>query len=97
MLASDAPILTLASKVPRFWHLRIDREDFSKPEYYIGQTVFHKMKVKHGEILHPVTVIGLWWSGWDWTYCIQLPEDHPEFVYEDHEWHEVEAHQLEPM
>lgn len=96
MLALDAPIFTLASNTPRFWRLRISRK-FPKPEYYIGQTVFHKMKVKQGEILHPVEIIGLWWDGFAWMYFIVLPEDHPKFELETHQVDEVESWQLEAM
>ena len=96
MIASDAPTLGIFRQASKFWRLRITKK-FDKPEYYIGQTVLHKIKVRQGEILHPVTVIGLYWTNIDWMYFIQLPEDHPQFKTEDHEWDEVEDHQLEPM
>ena len=79
-----------------FWQLQISTE-FEKPEYYIGQTVLHRIKVNRGEILHPVKVIGLLWSGIDWYYYVLLPEDHPEFKVEDSEWTEVENWELEAM
>jgi hypothetical protein len=98
MLAVDAPNLGSCcnANALKFWHLRISKV-FTKPEYYIGQSVLHKMKVKQGEILHPVTVIGLWWSGNSWTYFIQLPEDHPQFDPDEHQVTELEHWQLEAM
>lgn len=98
MLAFDAPTLGLCcnANALKFWHLRISKT-FNKPEYYIGQTVLHRIQVRQGEILHPVTVIGLWWNGRDWMYFVEFPEDHPQFQHEDHEWDEVADHQIEPM
>jgi hypothetical protein len=97
MVALNAPVSGCCDvNALRFWHLRISKA-FSRPEYYIGQTVLHKMEVKHGEILHPVMVIGLWWNGFNWVYAIDLPKDHPHFKPEDHEWDDVEDYQLEPM
>jgi hypothetical protein len=60
--------------------------DCDQPEYYIGQLVLHRMKRSNGEILHPVQIIGLYWTGIDWEYAVSLPPDHPQFVEEDHEW-----------
>ncbi|MHC5765736.1 MAG: hypothetical protein ACYTXI_08935 [Nostoc sp.] len=96
MIASDAPTLGIFRQASKFWRLQISKE-FDKPEYYIGQTVLHKMKVRQGEILHPVTVIGLRWSGFDWMYAVELPEDHPQFHPENHGWDEYENYLLEPM
>ena len=58
-------------------------ESFYHPEYFIGQTILHRIKVTGGEILHPVTIIGLYWTGTDWEYEALLPTDHPQFVPED--------------
>ncbi|MEH1903089.1 MAG: hypothetical protein V7L04_17165 [Nostoc sp.] len=96
MLSRVPPDLGVFSQASKFWRLRISKE-FAKPEYYIGQTVLHKIKVRQGEILHPVTVIGLRWSGFDWMYAVELPEDHPQFEPEDHGWDETEGYLLEPM
>jgi hypothetical protein len=96
MLALDTPVLGISRQASQFWRLRISK-NYDKPEYYIGQTVLHKMKVRQGEILHPVTVIGLFWSGLDWEYAVQLPEDHPQFELENHEWDFLNDWLLEPM
>jgi hypothetical protein len=79
-----------------FWLLRVSK-DFDQPEYFIGQTVWHRMKHPAGEILHPVEVIGLWWNGLDWNYIVSLPEDHPQFVPENNQVIEVEDWQIEEM
>lgn len=96
MLAVDAPTLGIFSQAPQFWRLRVSKE-FDKPEYFIGQTVLHKMKVRQGEILHPVTVIGVRWCGAGWMYAVEFPEDHPQFELEDHAWDELEEYLLETM
>ncbi|MEA5620882.1 hypothetical protein VB711_24030 [Cronbergia sp. UHCC 0137] len=95
MLASNQPLWVSDSRA-QFWRLRVTKE-FTKPKYYIGQTVLHRMKKRNGEILHPVHIIGLWWTRYNWMYCIKLPEDHPEWIFEDHEWIEVEESQIEEM
>lgn len=98
MLAVDAPNLGSCCNVNalKFWHLRISKT-FDKPEYYIGQTVLHRIKVRQGEILHPVIVIGLWWNANSWVYFIELPEDHPLFDPSEHQISEAEDWQLEAM
>jgi hypothetical protein len=97
MLALNAPVSGCCDvNALKFWHLKITK-NFDKPEYYIGQAVLHRMKVKQGEILHPVTIIGMYWTGFDWSYFIQLPSDHPHFEEENHGWDEVDNHQLEAM
>lgn len=97
MVASNAPNSGCENaSALDFWHLRVTKT-FNKPEYFIGQTVLHKMKVKQGEILHPVIVFGLRWTGAGWEYAVQLPEDHPQFRPEDHEWDELDMWQIEPM
>lgn len=99
MLAVDTPNLGNCrnANALNFWHLSISKTFGSKPEYFLGQTVLHKMKVRQGEILHPVKVIGVRWSGVDWVYAVALPEDHPQFVPEDHQWDEYEGWILEAM
>jgi len=96
MLAVDVPTLGICDRAPQFWRLRITKE-FDKPEYFIGQTVLHKTKVKQGEILYPVTVLGLSWTGMDWQYSISLPEDHPWFEPDDNEREWVDDRELEPI
>ena len=98
MLAFDAPNLGkfCNANAFRFWHLRISKT-FDKPEYYIGQTVLHRIQVRQGEILHPVTVIGVRWAGDEWLYSVEFPEDHPQFHPENHGWDELDQHQLETM
>ncbi|MEH2262413.1 hypothetical protein [Nostoc sp.] len=96
MLAVDGPTLGNFRQTPKFWRLRVSKE-FSKPEYYIGQTVLHKTRVRQGEILCPVTVLGLSWTGMDWQYRVSLPEDHPWFEVDDRESEWVDDRELEPM
>jgi hypothetical protein len=98
MLAVDAPVLGLCcnANALRFWHLRVSRV-FDKPGYYIGQTVLHKMKVRQGEILHPVEVIGIFWTGIDWQYAVSLPEDHPYFEVDEREDEWLDDYEVEPM
>ena len=79
-----------------FWQLPVTKE-FDQPEYYIGQTVFHLMKVEQGEILHPVTVHGVAWTGVDWEYLVELPPSHPRFKKEDREWDWLGDYELEAM
>lgn len=50
MLAADAPTLGIFQQASKFWRLRVSKE-FDKPEYYIGQTVLHRVKA----ILHSVS------------------------------------------
>ncbi len=71
--------------------------DFSKPEYYIGQYVLHKVKVPTGEILYPVRIIGVFWTGENWEYSIELPCYHRFYVYEDKEIDWTEEYFLESM
>ena len=96
MLAVDAPPLGNFRQAPQFWRLRITKE-FDKPEYYIGQTVLHRIRVRQGEILHPVTVLGLRWTGIDWEYFVELPENHPWFEAEDREVEWLNHWLIEPL
>ena len=72
--------LNLACSRSAFWNLPETDffSDFYQPAYYIGQTVLHRMKVEGGEILHPVKVMGIRWTGMDWEYEVLFPPDHPE-------------------
>lgn len=96
MLASNTPFWVL-DQPAEFWHLRVSKEYPTKPAFYLGQTVLHRIKRGNGEILHPVYIDGLHWDGQNsWHYFIMLPDDHP--LYEDGEECEwVEEHLLEQM
>jgi hypothetical protein len=86
MLSLDASLSANCS-YQDFWHLPVSKELCSSaPEYFIGQTVFHRMKTVGGEILHPVEVTGTRWTGIDWEYSVVLPPEHPMFEEEDCEW-----------
>lgn len=97
MVALNAPVSGCCDvNALSFWHLRITKA-FSKPGYHIGQTVLHRMTVPRGEILHPVEVIGLFWTGAFWQYAVSLPEEHPWFEVDDREVEWVDECQVEPM
>ena len=98
MLAVDAPNLGLCCNATAlsFWHLRIIK-NYPLPKYYIGELVLHCIAHPKGEILHPVTVVGLFWTGSYWTYMIEFPLDHPHFKREESELDEVEEYLLEPI
>ena len=98
MLAVDAPKLGLCCNANafRFWHLPIIK-NYPLPKYYIGQLVLHCIDHPKGQILHPVTVVGLFWSGRDWTYMIEFPPNHPDFELEKSELDEVTEDRLEPI
>jgi len=96
MLAVDVPTFGICDRAPQFWRLHVTKE-FDKPEYYIGQTVLHKVKVRQGEILYAVTVLGLSWTGMDWQYNVSLPENHPWFEVCDNEREWVDDRELEPI
>lgn len=67
-----------------FWHLKITK-DFPQPKYYIGQTVLHVINAPLGEILHPVKIVGIIWTGCNWEYELDLPDNHPDFAYYEDE------------
>ena len=67
MLSPSTPFWGLPCNVPRFWRLRVSR-DFTKPEYYIGQTVVYQ------EVL--VDVTGIAWASSDWQYLVELAVYH---------------------
>ena len=85
MLPLNTPFWGLPCGVPRFWRLRISK-DFTKPKYYIGQTVVHWAQVKETEVFAHVDVLGISWTGIDWQYLVNLPENHPWFRAKDEEW-----------
>lgn len=78
------------------WYLPVTK-DFHKPEYYIGQVVWHVMKIPQGEILHPVTITGIYWTGIDWEYNAELPTNHPQFDDENYASEWLATWQLESM
>jgi hypothetical protein len=71
--------------------------DFDQPEYYIGQLVMHCIKRCNGEILHPVRILGVFWTGMDWQYAVSLPEHHPWFEFDDREVEWLDDHELEAL
>lgn len=71
--------------------------EFSQPEYYIGQLVLHRIKRPNGEILHPVQILGVFWTGLDWQYAVSYPPDHPHFQIDDGEFDWIDDWQLELM
>lgn len=93
MLAPTMPFWGLPCGVPRFWRLRVAR-DFSKPKYYIGQTVVHVVKRPNIEYRIHVDVLGLAWSGSDWQYMIEMPEYHPFFKPDQSDWDWVDDNEL---
>ena len=98
MLQPNAPNFGVAFGVNalKYWHLPITK-NYSLPKYYIGELVLHRIDHPNGEILHPVTVIGMFYIGDEWIYMIELPTNHPDFKPEDSELDEVEEHQLESI
>lgn len=76
MLAPSTPLWGLPCGIPRFWRLRVAK-DFPKPEYYIGQTVLHRTKLRDREIFTHVDVLGVAWSGCGWQYLVEFPSKHP--------------------
>lgn len=81
----------------QFYKLPVSQE-FDKPEYGIGEVVWNVIDLSDdGQILHPVTITGLSWTGVDWEYLALLPESHPQFETEDHECVWMPRWQLEPM
>lgn len=96
-MLADSPFWGLdCDDAPRFWYLRVSRV-FSQPRYYIGQAVFHVMKVKQGEILHPVTIIGIGWNRARWEYEVELPMNHPHLDCDDLEYVWLFENEIEPM
>lgn len=80
----------------QFHNLPVSQE-FDKPEYAIGEVVWNVIKLSDGQILHPVTITGLYWTGIDWEYLAMLPPNHPRFKDDDHESEWMAQRQLEPM
>jgi len=80
----------------QFYELLVSQE-FDKPEYAIGEVVWNVIKLSEGQILHPVTITGAYWTGIDWEYCAVLPPNHPQFEEGDHESEWMSQWQLEPI
>lgn len=78
-----------------FWQLPVTKK-YPLPKYYLGQIVLHVIKRPNGEILNPVEVIGLWWTGAEWEYLVELPPHHPSFKSEEEVVY-LEEWQLEGM
>lgn len=96
MLPLNTPFWGLPCGVPRFWRLRIAK-NFSKPDYYIGQTVLHRAKIFEREVFAHVDVLGISWTGCDWQYLVGFPSNHPWCwgPNEDIQW--VDSHELSPV
>lgn len=94
MLPSISPFRVGEPACLYFWQLPISKQ-FTLPQYYIGQVVLHQIKRPNGEILHPVVVIGISWTGSDWQYGVQFPEDHPQYQPGDIEADWVDEWQIE--
>ena len=95
MLTSHSVSQTCGSSFD-FWYLPITKS-FRQPMYFLGQQVFHRIRQTQGEVLHPVTVIGISWTGIDWEYGIEFPKDHPQFKPRDIESDWVDEWQLESI
>jgi hypothetical protein len=85
---------SLPNSDQKFHHLLVSQE-FDKPTYCIGEVVWHIIKVSNGQILHPVTITGLYWTGLDWEYHAMLPPNHPQFKPENNESEYLAEYQLE--
>lgn len=79
--------------IPRFWRLRVAK-DFPKPEYYIGQTVMHCCQLRDKQFRVYVDVLGIASTGIGWQYMVNLPESHPWFKPDDHEYEWVDSKEL---
>lgn len=79
-----------------FWYEPVIKE-FSQPEYFIGELVFHIVQVVDGYILYPVKVLGLCWTGLDWEYAVELPVEHPYYIADDCEVYWVNEGYLEKL
>lgn len=93
MLSPSTPFWGLPCGVPRFWRLRVAK-DFTKPEYYIGQTVILQATIVQKEVRAYVEVLGISWTGMGWEYLVELPENHPWFTPDDVEWVWVGSREL---
>jgi len=97
MISLDTPLSGLDGLcLQDFWELPVSK-DFDQPQYYLGQTVLHCMKVPQGEILHPVEIVGISWTGDGWDYEVWLPSNHPKFEKEDREIAWLREWQLEAL
>lgn len=93
MLSPSTRFWGLPCGIPRFWRLRVAK-DFSKPEYYIGQTVMHCCQLQDKQFCVYVDVMGISWTGMDWQYLVELPESHPYFKPDDYESEWVDSKDL---
>lgn len=76
MISPSTPFWGIPCNVPRFWRLRVAK-DFSRPKYYIGQTIIHVVGLQGRTSEFLVDVIGISWTGEQWQYQIELPDCHP--------------------
>ncbi len=92
MLALNTSFRGLSCGVLRFWRLRVAK-DFTKPEYYIGQTVVWNLRFRDKEFSYFVDIVGIAWTNIDWQYLVSLAEDNP-FPFEDQNSQWVDAKEL---
>lgn len=93
MLQPSTRFWGLPCGIPRFWRLWVAK-DFTKPEYYIGQTVMHCCQLQNKQFCVYVDVLGIAWTGMDWQYLIDLPKSHPLFKADDCESDWVDSKEL---
>ena len=61
-----------------FWKIPICKK-FPLPIYYVGQIVLQRIKQPNGEILHPVEIVGFWYTDNEWYYIYKLTPGHPSY------------------
>lgn len=93
MISPSTPFWGLPCGIARYWRLRVAK-DFSRPKYYIGQTVIHEVNRVNAKGRFFVDVLGLVWNGKEWQYCVCIPDDHPDFKINDSDWDWVEDKEL---
>lgn len=93
MLQPSTRFWGLPCGIPRFWRLRVAK-DFSKPEYYIGQTVMHCCELQDRRVCVYVDVLGISWTEMDWQYMVKLPASHPWFELDERQYEWVDSKEL---
>jgi hypothetical protein len=93
MLQLSTRFWGLPCGIPRFWRLRVAK-DFTKPEYYFGQTVMHCCQLIDKQVFVYVDVLGIAYTGIDWQYMVNLPTAHPWFKPGDRETEWVDSKEL---
>jgi hypothetical protein len=93
MLQLSTRFWGLPCGIPRFWRLRVAK-DFTKPEYYIGQTVMHCCQLIDKQVRVYVDVRGIAYTGMDWQYMVELPASHPWFKQFDNQTEWIDSKDL---